>query len=274
MESMAIEMAFPELFVYGSSKWVALISVKPDKCSLFLSHTVPSTSISFAYCSLPEQLPSYSCLHCANTLWTCCCEDLFPVNALAAFVLSLCPYSASPVNLFHLLQGTHTTDFIVVQDLPQLALTQLWAPLPNFHCLWGQNTICHTACQAWHLDFLPLLLGWKTDSSEITVSMHFSLPHIHSPSKQPHKGSNKINSMQIWWQVLFLQYKQHWDLGVENRRGMLTSSCGIILCRSLNARVMKLVPRWHFSGSMSLWKSFQTEVLAYKLYTCKQTKSC
>lgn len=76
--------------------------------------------------------------------------------------------------------------------------------------------------------------------------------------------SNKLNMMQIWWQVLFLPYViQHWDLGVENRRGMLTSSCGIVLLRSLNTRVKKPVPCLH--GSMSLWKSLQAVVLAYRL---------
>lgn len=86
-------------------------------------------------------------------------------------------------------------------------------------------------------------------------------------------GSNKLNMMQIWWEVLFLQYIiQHWDLGVENRRGMLTSSCGIVLLRSLNTRVKKLVPCLH--GSMPLWKSFQAVVLAYKLYPCEQRKCC
>lgn len=44
---MAIEVAFPELFEYESTKSVFLIFVKPEKCSLFLSHTFPYAFIFF-----------------------------------------------------------------------------------------------------------------------------------------------------------------------------------------------------------------------------------
>lgn len=212
---------------------------KPEKCSLFLSCAILYTSISFAFCSLPKQLPTFSCLLCAITLWPFCCEGLFPVNALAAFFL----FPALTVKLFHLLQASHTTEFIVlVQDFPQLALTRdlrdpLQLPLPLKP--WYQ--LPHYL-PVWHLDFLPLLLSWKTFWWNHCVHA-LSLAAYSLSFRATTLGSNKLNMMQIWWQVLFPQCIY---LGVENRRRMLNSRCGIILPRSLNTRVKEPVPVYTF----------------------------
>lgn len=202
---MATELAFPELFEFESTKWVALISVKPEKCSLFLSHTPPYTSISFAFCSLPKQLPSYSSLHRAVTLWPCCCEDVFPVNTLTAFVVPLLllhcfssqAFSSPPRQLYYWLcscsSSPPTCSRAAVSPSAQIPLPlRPWYHLPRY---------------------LPALTSGFPSSAPGLEDRFWWNHCVHALSlatysflfKATTLGSDMLNTIQIWWQVLFLQ---------------------------------------------------------------------
>lgn len=160
----------------------------PDFCktrevlTIFVSHI--SLKFSFFYLLLSSKaapqlvLPLLCCHPLTFLLW----RSLSTKHLSCFYALSLLSlHSFSSQGFFSSPSYPYYWIYSCLRSLPTCSHTAA-IPLPNFHCLWGHGT-CHTTCQVWHLDFLSLLLGWKADSGEITVSMHFPL-HIHSSKQQ------------------------------------------------------------------------------------------
>lgn len=114
-------------------------------------------------------------LLCCHPLTFLLCRSLSSKHLSCFYALSLSPdatfllqssFSSFPSHPHYWLAGS-----------PPACSHSAAVPLPSFHCLWDHGTICHATRQVWHLRFLSLLLGWKTHSAEITVSMYFLLPH-------------------------------------------------------------------------------------------------
>lgn len=252
---MTIEVASPELFEYESTKSVFLVFVKPEKCSLFLSHSFPYAFIFFCLLLSSKAAPQLALpLLCCRPLtflqWRSLSTEhiscFYALSLLMLYSFSSQTFSSSPSHLYYWLYSCSRSPKIAPKSLSQIAHIQLQSLCPISTAF--EAMVPSAMLPARSVIWISLPLGWKKGSGEIK-STYFPLSHSLF-FRAATMSSKKLNKMQIWWKVLFLEYIYNSDLRVESRRGMPNSICGIIL-RSLNTKVRKPVPWLHFLGSVS-----------------------